>query len=54
MGGIAFEWDLRKDSTNRRKHREGFAEASTVFEDPLSITIQDPDHSIECPASNHC
>jgi hypothetical protein len=47
MGGIAFEWDLRKDSTNRRKHRVGFAEASTVFEDPLSITILDPDHSIE-------
>ena len=24
----------------------GFAEASTVFDDPLSITIQDPEHGI--------
>jgi uncharacterized DUF497 family protein len=44
MAGIAFEWDPRKDAMNRRKHRVGFAEASTVFGDPLSITIPDPDH----------
>jgi uncharacterized DUF497 family protein len=37
-----FEWDPRKGLANRRKHRVGFAEASTVFGDPLSITIQDP------------
>ena len=43
MYGIAFEWDRRKDSANRRKHGVGFAEASTVFDDPLSITIPDPD-----------
>ena len=45
MAGIAFEWDGRKDATNRRKHHVGFAEASTVFGDPLSITIPDPDHA---------
>ena len=45
MVGIEFEWDLRKDSANRRKHGVGFAEASTVFADPLSITIPDPDHA---------
>jgi uncharacterized DUF497 family protein len=45
MYGIAFEWDPRKDSTNRRKHGVGFTEASTVFDDPLSITIADPDHA---------
>jgi hypothetical protein len=45
MYGIAFEWDGRKDSANRRKHGVGFAEASTVFDDPLSITI--PDHGLE-------
>jgi uncharacterized DUF497 family protein len=45
MQGIAFEWDQRKDSANRRKHGVGFAEASTVFDDPLSITVPDPpDH----------
>jgi uncharacterized protein len=45
MQGIAFEWDRRKDSANRRKHGVGFAEATAVFDDPLSITISDPDHS---------
>jgi uncharacterized DUF497 family protein len=45
MYGIAFEWDPRKDSANRRKHGVGFAEASTVFDDPLSTTIPDPDHA---------
>jgi hypothetical protein len=45
MYGIAFEWDPRKDSANRRKHGVGFVEASTVFGDPLSITIPDPDHA---------
>jgi uncharacterized DUF497 family protein len=45
MLGIAFEWDSRKESANRRKHGVGFSEASTVFADPLSITIPDPDHS---------
>jgi len=46
MYGIAFEWDRSKGSANQRKHRIGFAEASTVFDDPLSITIRDPDHAI--------
>jgi uncharacterized DUF497 family protein len=46
MYGIAFEWDRGKDSANRRKHGVGFAEASTVFDDPLSITIPDPEHGI--------
>jgi uncharacterized DUF497 family protein len=45
MQGIAFEWDRRKDSANRLKHHVGFAEASTVFGDPLSITIPDPDQA---------
>jgi hypothetical protein len=47
MCGIAFEWDRGKDSANRRKHGVGFAEASTVFDDPLSITIPDPEHGID-------
>lgn len=44
MQGLAFEWDPRKDLSNRRKHRVAFAETSTVFGDLLSITISDPDH----------
>jgi len=44
MPGLPFEWDPKKDLSNRRKHRVAFAEASTVFGDPLSITIPDPDH----------
>lgn len=47
MSGIAFEWDRRKDSTNQRKHGVDFAEASTVFADPLSITVTDPDHGTD-------
>jgi uncharacterized DUF497 family protein len=45
MLGIAFEWDRRKDSANRLKHGVEFAEATTVFNDPLSIVIPDPAHA---------
>jgi uncharacterized DUF497 family protein len=47
MNGLAFEWDCRKNSLNARNHGVEFAEASTVFDDPLSITIADPDHSAD-------
>jgi len=47
MYGIGFEWGGRKESANRRKHRVEFVEASSVFDDPLSITVPDPDHSID-------
>lgn len=45
--GATFEWDPLKDETNRRKHGVSFTEAISAFMDPLSITIPDPDHSIE-------
>jgi uncharacterized DUF497 family protein len=45
--GIAFEWDPRKESANRRKHGVAFEEATTVFDDLLSVTIPDPDHAID-------
>ncbi|MCI0696972.1 BrnT family toxin [candidate division KSB1 bacterium] len=41
-----FEWDENKAEENLRKHGVSFDEAETVFDDPLSITISDPDHSI--------
>ena len=44
---MEFEWDLRKAAKNLRKHKVRFSEAATVFSDPLSITVPDPDHSIE-------
>jgi hypothetical protein len=42
---MEFRWDVRKDRINQRKHRVTFHEAATVFEDPLSFTFSDPDHS---------
>ena len=42
---LTFEWDEEKASENLRKHGVSFAEASTVFADPLSRTIPDPLHS---------
>ncbi len=40
---IRFEWDIRKERRNLKKHGVGFDEASTVFADTLSLTIADPD-----------
>ena len=43
---MEFEWDGDKEQANIEKHGIDFAEASTVFGDPLELTIMDPDHSI--------
>ncbi|MEP6742020.1 MAG: BrnT family toxin [bacterium] len=40
-----FEWDSDKAEKNLLKHGVSFAEAATVFFDPLSITVPDPLHS---------
>jgi uncharacterized DUF497 family protein len=42
---LRFLWDPRKAESNERKHGVGFQEATTVFDDSLSVTISDPDHS---------
>lgn len=42
-----FERDGAKAERNRRKHGVTFDEALTVLYDPLSITFDDPDHSID-------
>jgi uncharacterized protein len=42
--GIDFEWDPAKETANILKHGVSFAEASTVFGDPLSLTIEDQRH----------
>jgi uncharacterized DUF497 family protein len=44
---VDFEWDPAKAALNVRKHRVPFPEATTVFGDPLGITVPDPDHSEE-------
>ena len=40
-----FEWDPEKGQSNQRKHGVSFLEASTVFGDPMELTIYNPDHS---------
>ena len=42
---LTFEWDEKKDLSNRKKHGIGFEEAKSVFGDPRSITITDEEHS---------
>ncbi len=44
---ISFEWDEEKAEINLKKHKVGFEEAKSVFGDPFSITVDDPDHSKE-------
>jgi uncharacterized DUF497 family protein len=44
--GVEFEWDPEKDRLNQEKHGLSFAEATTVFGDPLHRTVPDPRHSI--------
>lgn len=43
---MQFEWDPRKAAKNLARHGVDFAEAPTIFGDPLETTIPDPDHSL--------
>ena len=43
---MEFVWNHKKAETNLKKHGVSFQEAATVFGDILSITYNDPDHSI--------
>jgi uncharacterized DUF497 family protein len=40
-----FEWDDAKAKSNLRKHGVSFEDAVTVFDDPMAVTRDDPDHS---------
>lgn len=40
-----FEWDAAKAAINLAKHGVSFHEASSVFDDPNSMTGYDPKHS---------
>ena len=44
---LIFEWNENKANENLKKHGVSFDEAKTVFNDPFSVTIYDPDHSID-------
>jgi uncharacterized protein len=44
---LLFEWDPGKAEGNLAKHGVSFDEASTVFSDPLSVTVIDPRHSVD-------
>lgn len=43
---MEFEWNPDKAVLNLTKHSVSFQEAATVFNDSLSVTFPDPDHSI--------
>ncbi|HRX04421.1 MAG: BrnT family toxin [Anaerolineae bacterium] len=44
---LRFQWNAQKAVRNERKHRVTFAEAATVFRDPLAEIFDDEEHSEE-------
>ena len=42
---MKFEWDPEKAAGNVRKHGVTFEQSTRAFEDELSATFPDPDHS---------
>lgn len=44
---MEYEWDPVKAAANLRKHGVRFADAALALEDPLALTIADPDASGE-------
>lgn len=42
---MKFEWDAAKAAANLEKHGVSFEDAAQAFEDELSATFPDPDHS---------
>ncbi len=45
MSEPLFEWDERKNATNRRVHGVAFEEAQLAFVDPQRILARDDQHS---------
>ena len=43
---MKIEWDPGKATSNLRKHKVSFKQASTALSDPMAATGADPDHSI--------
>ena len=42
---LAFEWDEAKARENLKKHKVGFDEGKTIFNDPFLLTFPDIDTS---------
>ena len=42
---VAFEWDEAKARENLKKHKVGFDEGKTIFNDPFLLTFPDIDTS---------
>jgi uncharacterized DUF497 family protein len=40
---MRFQYDPAKAAENLKKHKISFADAEGVLEDPLAVTIEDPD-----------
>lgn len=49
---VDVEWDKNKNLINQRDHGVSFEEAATVFNDPLSLTVPDEEHSFDEPRFN--
>ena len=47
MKKLIFEWDDKKNTSNKHKHGVSFEDAQTVFFDETAIEFDDPDHSIQ-------
>jgi len=45
MNDLCFEWDIKKNTSNEKKHGISFDEAKTVFTDQFARLIHDPDNS---------
>lgn len=43
---MQFRWDPVKAAANAKNHGVTFAEAMTVFDDPLYISYADEEHSV--------
>lgn len=45
MADVWFDWDERKNASNKRKHGISFEEAQTVFMDDEALFLADDEHS---------
>ena len=45
MNKIEFEWDLKKEKVNTKKHGVTFEEARSTFYDEHALQFFDPEHS---------
>jgi uncharacterized DUF497 family protein len=44
---IKVVWSEKKNRQNISKHKIDFDEAKTIFDDPMQISMSDPDHSFD-------